>query len=280
MRCRMGLGKSMMLLLPAILFITAFIATTAISESSYANTANISCGDPGRSGTVTVVVEVKHADGTKSTISWNAAILGTDTPDQKAAKIRAAGPLADPDITVGGTLNVVSATTKNGTDKITKMGIANDNTNEKETSNVFAASGLGDRGVVSLSGTAVGGGFIEVVYFGTTKRVNTTAGLTGAQIEDQLSILFKAAGVDNVIDTWNPVPSVATDGRYLYFANNTSGFMSVEVTDAGIENDLAMLMDVAEIPTLSEWGLIVLTLLMVGFAVIVIRRRGRLTETG
>lgn len=252
--------------------ISVWCVMMLMTYAAYANSsANISCGDPGQSGTVTVVVKVTKANGTTRQITWNAAILGTDTPEQKATKIRNAAPPADPDITVGGLGNVVSATTKNANDKITDMGFAKDDTNEKEATNVFAA--VVTFGISSFKGIATGGGFVEVAYEGVTKRVNTIPAMTGAQIEDQLVALFNAAQVKCSISNVDPVPGVGTDGRYIYFSNPTFVSMTVEVTDPTISADLHMRREYTGIPTLTTWGLITLVVLLVAAGTLFIVRR-------
>jgi hypothetical protein len=263
------------LFLPAVLFVVSLLAVAGHPEEAFANTANISCSKPGQNGTVTVVVEVRKAGGTVRQISWNAAILSTDTAEQKAEKIRNAGPPADPDITVGGAGNVVSATTKIAGDKITKMGFAHDGTNEKEATNVFALAPEENVGMFSLRGTASGGAgrFVEVTYQGVTKRANTTAGMTGAQIEDQLLSAFTAAGVMCQISNVDPVPGLGTDGRYVSFVNATPTAMTVEITDPGIVGDLHLLLARTRVPTLSKWGLAALVVVLAGIALITIQRR-------
>lgn len=261
-----------------LIALALFVASGVLTDICYANSANISCGDPTKTGTVTVAIKITKADGTTRTVSWNAAISASDDANQKAQKIRDAAPPSDPDVTIGGTGNVVSATTKNAGDKITKMGLANDTTNETEAHNVFSVSVTGDHGIFSAEGSAVGGGSVAITYKGMTATVNTTGGETGAQIEDQLRAIFKGMGIAADISLVDPVPGVGTDGRYLYFMDPTLTPMIVSVMDQGIENDLAMMVDPATIPTLSQWGLIALALVLVAAGFFVMQRRRRLAS--
>ena len=103
-----------------------------------ANEANVSCGDPKKDGSVTVHIVLEDANGNKQTVSWNAAISKSDDANQKANKIRAAAPGANPTVTIGGNANAVTATSAPGW-TIKKMYFKNDDTNEKEVHNVFAS---------------------------------------------------------------------------------------------------------------------------------------------
>jgi hypothetical protein len=262
-------------LVPALFFVVSLLAVASAPKPAYANSANISCGDPTKTGTVTVVVKITKENGSTVIVSWNAAISASDDANQKAAKIRAAAPVGDPNITIGGSLNVVSATTVNANDKITGMGFANDTTNELEATNTFSASVWGDGGIFSAAGVATGGGMVQVTYQGTTKTVPTVATMTGAQIEDALVAAFNASNIYCAISNTDPVPGTGTDGRYVYFLNPTSQ-MTVNVTDTGIECDLHMLQARASVPTLSTWGLVVLAVILAVTAVVLIQRKRRL----
>ena len=120
------------------------------------NEANISCGQPTKSGKVTAYVYTKK-NGVAKTVKWSATILSTDTPEQKAKKIRDAAPKTNPRFTIqpANNSNVVSAKAKDGW-TIKGMGILKDGTNEDDTYNVFAVVMNEHGGLLSLDSVATG----------------------------------------------------------------------------------------------------------------------------
>jgi len=256
-------------------------APTAFSAPN--NTANMSCGDPTKDGTLTVVVTLKKG-GTITNVSWNAAIAAADNADQKATKIRAAGPPADPKVSPpAGAANVVSVTAIDGWE-ITGIAFTNDTTNEKSTGNVFAALPSDHDGLCSLEGTASSAGFVEVIANGITANIPISNGMTATQIENQLVAALAGAGARIVP---SPVslsitprhPGLEGDGRLIVITKVNNAGLSVEVSGAnGIEMDVAGLVYDLPVPGLATWGLIALTigLLLLG-SLLVARGRRSLT---
>jgi hypothetical protein len=244
------------------------------------NTANVSCGDPTQNGGVTVKVTVKLGDVTQ-VITWNVAgILATDGPNEKAVKIRAAGPPADARINApAGAANVVSVTAKAGWE-IIGIEFAADTTNEKEAYNVFAAvppSPYATSGLCSYAGTATGSGFVEVIAHGITAHVNVTNGMTAAQVEDQLVAALAGAGARLAgTDIATKFPGFQGDGRIVLIdrIDDATG-LSVESKAPGITMDASGLILVSAVPApgISPWGIILLALGLIAAGAVYMLRR-------
>lgn len=247
-----------------------------------ANSANVSCGQPTKqpAGGGSVMVLITFAD--KSTCTWTAGgILKTDTPQEKAAKIRAAAPPAHAKLetdaasgtVAGGTVNTVSATSKAGS-TIKSMGFKLDDTGEKERPNVFVAV-ADHKGLASLSGvaTALDGddlpGLVSVTASGVTALVNTTVGMTAEQIEDDIIAQLTTGGVSAELADAGFIasyyPGAEGDGRVISINDIDANGLETQATDTGLVMDVSALIDTrwGDIPTVSEWGLIVMALLAV-----------------
>lgn len=274
-------GKKLAFILPAFLFFSLSLAPAFLPVAVYAGASeSITCGDPQNSGIVEVVITVQHPNKDNEIIKWSASVNASDDASQKADSIRAHAPSSNPLITVGGTGNEVTITTKNANDMIVGWGLNDQNGSNTAETDSTNTSGDGQTGCFSASGISAGDGYVEITYQGHTETVNTTPGMTAAQIEDALVSQFKAAGIYAYISYVDLVPGAGTDGRYLYFSEPTTTALVVEVTDTGIEKDLAMLFEPEAIPTLSEWAMITLVLVLVGLSLVVIQRRRRLAIKG
>ncbi len=264
------------------------ISVLVMAAETNANSANISCGQPTKDvGAVRVVIVV---GGVK--VAWNVAgILKTDTPAEKATKIRAAAPPNHPDLTTdgtsmtvaGGTSNVVSATSVAGK-KITGMAFKKDTTGEAEANNVFAVAITDNKGLASFAGTATGldsdgaQSVITVTASGVTATVNPTAGMAADAIEDSIIMQLLSGGVQaqlaNASFLASVYPGLEGDGRVIRIEEIDPSGLQTQSTDTGIETDISGMIDrTAPIPTVSEWGVVTMLLLVLVTGSIVYRRQ-------
>lgn len=255
--------------------------TVVFAGQVHANSANISCGQPTKNGTLTVKVTFED----KSSLSWNVAgILKSDTPQQKAVKIRSAAPPTDARLVqdatsgtvAGGTVNTVSVTSVAAA-KIKGIGFTANTTGEKDKINVFAAL-FQHRGLASLAGVATGvdddglQGLVEVSAFGVTATVNTSGGMTAAAIEDaiisQLDSGGVAVGLGNAVSIASDFPGLEGDGRLLDIGNIDANGLEVQSTDVGIAVDVSALVDASgtplAVPVAGLWALMLLAVALAG----------------
>jgi hypothetical protein len=264
-----------------IIAILVALALAGCATQAFANSANVSCGQPTSGGQVTVTVTLDD----KTTVTWTAAgILANDTPAQKAAKIRAAAPPSHAKLATdatsmtvgGGTVNVVSVTSV-APAKITGIAFTGDTTGEKEAPNVFVSIPLPqNHGLVSLSGTATGldggGGpsVVRVTALGATATVNPSAATSAADVEDAIMQQLKAGGVPVALaDSFliaKVYPGLEGDGRVIRIHAMDANGLETESTDTGLPMDVSGMIDVTaigdHIPTVSEWGMFVVLLVM------------------
>jgi hypothetical protein len=243
------------------------------------NEANISCGQPKQAGSVTVKVVLKKKGQADQTVQWTAAgILATDTPEQKAEKIRAAGPGASPYIEAPTRdANTVKTKAKDGWE-IKGIGFAADNTNEEEAPNVFAmTTTLVQDGLCSLTGTALQAGSVVVTANRVTVNVPVSVGMTASQIEDAIL----AGGIPRA-SLYNGSTMLGGDGRGIrigqvgtsWSEQGTLPALSIAIDAPGIVLDIGGLTNVTPpVPVADDWGLLALTvLLLAGGAWMMVRR--------
>ena len=99
--------------------------------------------------------------------------------------------------------------------------------------------------------------------------------MTAAAIEDAL-----LAGLGSNARSTTPAdtagfPGLAGDGRGIYINQINAQGLQLDVKDAGITGDVCALLDIspppspASVPTVSEWGLIGLTVLLLIVGIVV-----------
>ncbi|MCP4759429.1 MAG: hypothetical protein GY894_02210 [Planctomycetes bacterium] len=234
----------------AILAISGLLAPVCL-----ANTANISCGAPKRSGNVTVKIKVTRANGTKDTVEWTTSIEDADSASVKAAKIRSAAPTNNPDVTIGGTMNTVSAASKGGS-TIDSMGLRPDKTNERSASNVFAVDIANHIGGVGFEGAASGEGFgspgsVTIGAGGREFIVETTPGMTVSQVHGALLDVMQASGVGcrfaEAADGLDEDDFNEASPPIMILEIDVNGLL-VDVNDTGLWLELMTLIDTTPLP--------------------------------
>jgi hypothetical protein len=239
----------------ASVVVATLMTTSLLVPPCLANSANISCGAPKRSGNVTVKIKVTRADGSKDTVSWTTSIEDADSSTDKAAKIRSAAPPNNPDVTIGGTMNTVSATSQNGS-TIDSMTLRPDNTNERSASNVFAADVANHVGAVGFEGAASGEGFgspgsVTIGAGGHEFVVETSPGMTVPQVHAALLEVMQASGVEcrlaQAADGLDDEDFNQASPPIMIFDINVDGLLT-DVNDTGLHLGLASLIDTTPAP--------------------------------
>ncbi len=264
-------------------FSTIIAIGIALCISLPASGATIGVGEPTQSGSVTTTI-VLWENGQARTVSWSASITAARGQDQKAADIVAAFP-GDSDLVVTATPTAVDVVAINGVG-IIALGCTNDVTCELTAP---ALQLVGNRvGLVSLSGTASGldasggAGYVSITFGEDTATVNTSDGQTAAEIEDALIVELVNLGIDARLaevedDLAGRFPGLEGDGRVILLSwdyDSNSNVVSVDIKDTDIEGDVvADALEAGAIPTISEWGVIVMTLLLVTVGAAIFARR-------
>jgi hypothetical protein len=241
--------------LAALIGASILMMTGLVTPVCLANSANISCGAPRRSGTVTVKIKVEKADGSTRVVTWSASIDDSDSSQQKAAKIRAAAPATDPDVIIGGQNNSVSATSQGGS-TIKSMGLRQDNTHENDVSNVFAVAIGNHFGLVDVDGDASGEGFgspgsVIIGVGGQAVAVATTQGMTAEAVNAAILNALQDAGISS---RFAQVSDELDDGDFnpdappIMILDIDVNGLRCNVNDTGLVLAMSDLVDVTPIP--------------------------------
>ena len=224
-----------------------------------ANEANISCGDPTRTGLLRVEVTVVNAHGKKEVVKWTASVPSSADEEQKAKDIRSAAPTGSPYVTIGGAGSAVRATSKPGW-TITRMSMNTDTTGEKATPNVFAA-GTHD-GVFSLSGTASGfredglPAQVSVEVNGAFVVYPIAPGQHADELEDLIVADLVGQGVSARLATPEDLLELryglVDDGRSIVIEDVAAPGMSTDCDDTGLDVDVTGLVDPEFVTSIGE----------------------------
>lgn len=232
---------------------TSLLLAACLALPASANDATISCGDPTKTGVVTVVVTLVNAQGKIKKVPWDASVPKSADEDQKASDIRSAAPPNSPYVTIGGTGSAVLASSKDGW-TIVRVTMNTDTTGEKAAFNVFASTAADHHGVFGVSGMTAGHtddgllSQVTVEVAGALVVVPLTPGQSAAEVEDQVLQGLQAQGVMARLSTpedfFETRYGLLDDGRSIVIEEIDGAGLATDCDDQLLDVDVTGLVDV------------------------------------